>query len=414
MFDSLTDRIPPLRNDLELLPATQEGEEVVVLHDPAGYSDKSLSLHPESRVLLALFDGSKSISELQDEIRTETGITIDPAPLLQIIQALDSCYFLENARFVALREEMDAAYMAEETRDAAYAGQSYPEDAEELTDFFHELWEADSASPETGECLGVLAPHIDLKIGPQVYVPAFKQLQAMDFDTVVILGTSHYSYEDLFLLTEKHFRTPLGTMETDREFVRALHGNSGDVLTRRDVAHKKEHSIEFPVLFLQHAFRERDIRIVPILCTAFDEFLVGGTRATADAKYNAFLHAFHQTVEELGRRVVFVLSVDWSHVGRKFGDERDAADMLAEVRESDQRQLGMLASCDYEAFYTHLRENRNATHIDGFACITTFFDLVKPARGQLYDYQQWHEEERASSVSFASMGFFADGEGASQ
>lgn len=414
MFDSLTDRIPPLRHDLELFPATQDGEEVVVLHDPAGYSDKSLSLHPESRVLLALFDGERSISELQKEIKSETGISIDPAPLLQIIQALDSCYFLDNERFAALREEMDAAYIAQDIRDAAYAGQSYPADAEELTDFFQELWEADGFSPEQGALHGVLAPHIDLKIGPQVYVPAFKQLQAADFDTVVILGTSHYSYEDLFLLTEKHFRTPLGTLETDREFVRKLHANSGDVLTRRDVAHKQEHSIEFPVLFLQHAFRDRDIRIVPILCTAFDEFLVGGTRALADAKYNAFLQAFRQTVEELDRRVTFVLSVDWSHVGRKFGDERDAADMLTEMRESDQRQLRMLEECDYDAFFQQLRESRNATHIDGFACITTFFDMVQPARGRLFDYQQWHEEERASAVSFASMGFFADAEGGAE
>ncbi|MDT8324489.1 MAG: AmmeMemoRadiSam system protein B [Bacteroidota bacterium] len=414
MFDSLTERIPPLRHDLELLPATQDGEEVVVLHDPAGYSDKSLSLHPESRLLLSLFDGSRSISDLQKEIKTETGVTIDPTPLLQIIQTLDSCHFLDNDRFAALREEMDTAYIAMDTREAAYAGQSYPEDAEALSDFLHELFEADGFSPEQGELLGVLAPHIDLKIGPQVYVPAFKQLQAADFDTVVILGTSHYSYEDLFLLTEKNFRTPLGSMETDREFVRKLHDNSGDVLTRRDVAHKQEHSIEFPVLYLQHAFRDRDIRIVPILCTAFDEFLVGGTRALADAKYNAFLSAFHQTVEELGRRVVFVLSVDWSHVGRKFGDDRDAADMLTEIHESDQRQLHMLEQCDYDGFYRELRESRNVSHIDGFACITTFFDLVNPARGRLFDYQQWHEEERASAVSFASMGFFADREGAAE
>ncbi|MCB2205561.1 AmmeMemoRadiSam system protein B [bacterium] len=410
MFNSLTERIPPLRRDLELLPAQQEGEDILVLHDPAGYSNKSLSLHPEARLLLALFDGSKSISELQQEIKSETGMGIDPAPLLQIIQALDECYFLENDRFVALRVEMDANYMAQDVRHPAYAGQSYPEDAEELTDFLQELFDADGFSPEEGKLLGVLAPHIDLKIGPQVYVPAFKQLQSADFDTVVILGTSHYSYEDLFLLTEKDFATPLGTMKTDSELVRSIHAASGDVFTRRDVAHKQEHSIEFPVLFLQHAFRGRDVRILPVLCTAFEEFLVEGTRASADAKYNAFINAFHQAVSELGRKPVFVLSVDWSHVGRKFGGETDAAELLSTVRESDSQQLQLLEKCDYDEFYNVLRENRNATNIDGFACITTFFDLMKPARGSLFDYQQWHEEERASMVSFASMAFFA-GEG---
>ncbi len=410
MFDSLTDRIPRLRHDLELLPTQHEGEDVVILHDPAGYSEQSLTLHPEARILLALFDGSKSITELMEEIKAETGMTIDPSPLLQIIQALDSCYFLENKRFTERREEMDAAYLAQEVREAAYAGQSYPDDPEELKDFFQELFEADGFTPEEGQLLGVLAPHIDLKIGPQVYVPAFKQLQAADIDTVIIFGTSHYSYEDLFLMTEKDFSTPLGTMPTDREFVRKLHACSADVFTRRDVAHKQEHSIEFPVLFLQHAFAGRDIRIVPVLCTAFEEFLVEGTRALADAKYNAFLNAFHQTVEELGRKVAVVMSVDWSHIGRKFGDDADAADMLEAVRENDHAQLRMLENCDYEAFYRQLRDTKNASHIDGFACITTFFDLMHPRRGRVFDYQQWHEEERASSVSFASMAFFADAE----
>jgi AmmeMemoRadiSam system protein B len=408
MFDSLTDVIPRLRHDLELLPVTQDGEDILVLHDPAGYSTQSLSLHPEARYLLALFDGSKSIAMLQEAIEKETGTTIDPQPLLQIVQALDGCFFLENDHFTERREEMDSVYLAQETRTAAYAGQSYPADREELADFFHELFEADGFEPEDGRLLGVLAPHIDLKIGPQVYVPAFKQLQSAEFDTVVILGTSHYSYEDLFLMTEKHFETPLGVVKTDGEFVRRLHENSGNVFTRRDVAHKHEHSIEFPVLYLQHAFADRELRIVPILCTAFEEFMVEGSRAMADEKYATFIEAFAKTVEELGRKVVFILSVDWSHIGRKFGHDADAADMLDDVRTTDYRQLHALEACDYESFYTQLRENKNASNIDGFACITTFFDLMHPSTGRLFDYQQWHEEERASAVSFASMGFFAD------
>jgi MEMO1 family protein len=411
VFDSLTDPIPPLRNDLELLPIRDDGEDLLLLRDPSGYSDQMLVFRPAAMALLRLFDGRCSIGELLDNIRRETGAEVDGAQILDIVRSLDRYYFLSNPRFDARRDEMDAGYMAQRERPAVHAGNSYPEDPEELRDFLQDLFDADGGTAEAGELLGVLCPHIDLQIGPQVYVPAFRQLSAADIDTVVILGTSHYSYEDLFILTEKDFVTPLGTLPTDREFVSLLHSGSGGVFTRRDVAHRQEHSIEFPVVYLQHVFGNERVRIVPILCTSFDEFLVEGTRATADAKYSAFIRSFRSAAETLGRKIAFVLSVDWSHIGRKFGDDFDAAELLEPLERLDLEQLAALERCDYERFYELLRESHNASKIDGFACITTFFDLARPRRGMLFDYQQWHEEERASAVTFASMAFFAgDGE----
>ena len=408
LFSSLHDPVPRLRQDLEMLPVRIDEKDLILLRDPGGYSTEEVVLPSEAQFLLFLFSGSESIAGLCDKIREETGEEPETDILLQLVQALDKYYFLENRRFAQRMKEVDAAYAALEVREAAHAGMSYPADAEELTDFMQDLFDADGGSSEDAPPLGVIAPHIDLQIGPQVYVPAFRQLARAEFDTVVILGTSHYSYEDLFILTEKDFRTPLGTIPTDREFVRALRRHSGDVFTHRDIAHRREHSIEFPVLFLQHLFGNRDVRILPVLCTSFEEFLVEGTRASADAKYNTFIKAFAQAAEELGRRVAFVLSVDWSHFGRKFRHEFDAADVLDTVRESDHQHFAALENCDYELFYQLLRTSKNATQIDGFSCITTFFDLMHPKRGRLLDYQLWHEEERQSAVSFASMAFFGD------
>ncbi|MBN1446761.1 MAG: AmmeMemoRadiSam system protein B [Bacteroidetes bacterium] len=410
IFDSHHEAIPRLRSDLELLPVEVDGKELMLLRDPNGYSTEELILQPEAQYLFFLFNGTDSIATLRRAIQEETGQDLATDILLQLVQALDRYYFLENARFAARRDAVDAEYATLDTREAAHAGSSYPSDAEELTDFLQELFDADSSAVGDTAPVGVITPHIDLQIGPQVYVPAFRRLQTADVDTVVILGTSHYSYEDLFLLTEKHFATPLGTMQTDREFVQALRQHSGDVFTHRDVAHKREHSIEFPVLFLQHLFGNDRVHILPVLCTSFEEFLVEGTRAAADAKYSAFINGFREAAAELGRRVAFIMSVDWSHVGRKFRHDFDAAEVLETVRESDFQHFNALEACDYDRFYTLLRESKNATQIDGFACITTFFDLMQPRSGCLLDYQLWHEEERASAVSFASMAFYGDGD----
>lgn len=408
LFDSLTAPIPPLRDDLDLLPYQKDGEELRILRDPSGYSEQMLVFRPAAMALLRLFDGRRSVQDLRDGIHRETGTDLDSEQLIEIVRSLDRYHFLANERFAARREEMDADYLAADQRPAVHAGQSYPDDPEELADFLHDLFAADGGAVEDGALLGVLCPHIDLQVGPQVYVPAFRQLAAADVDTIVVLGTSHYSAEDLFILTTKDFVTPLGTLRTDREFVELLHEESGGIFTRRDVAHRQEHSIEFPVVFLQHVFGNERVRLVPILCTSFEEFLVEGRDPEEDARYAAFLRAFRAASARLGRKLAFVLSVDWSHVGRKFGDDVDAADILAALAKFDREQLAALEHCDEEAFRTLLRDSHNATRIDGFSCITTFFDLARPRRGVLFDYQQWHEEERASAVSFASMAFFSD------
>ncbi len=406
LFDSRSDPIPRLREDLEVIPTTDDGKDVFVLRDPSGYSSEMIVLRPEAWALLSLFSGTKSVDDLVSEIQKAVNAEIDGGQILEIAKALDKYLFLDNKRFHKIRLQQDEAYRQETVRRAAHAGASYPEDAEELTGFFRELFEADSFEPLQGELLGVIAPHIDLQIGAEVYVPAFKQLQAAEFDSIVILGTSHYSSEDLFLMTDKDFETPLGVISTDREFVSCLRDNSDGVFTQRDVAHRQEHSIEFPVLFLQHLFGNTGKKIIPILCSSFEHFMLEDADAEIEDRYTAFLRAFRNTVQQTGRRVIFVLSVDWSHVGRKFGDDEDAAEILSVVQEADHLHFEALEACDYNRFRELLKESDNNSKIDGFSCITAFFDLQVPDTGKLLDYRQWHEVERQSAVSFASMAFF--------
>jgi AmmeMemoRadiSam system protein B len=408
MFDSLTQPIPALRNDLEYIPFDDDNEDRFVLRDPQGYSDQMLVFPVQAWGLLMLFDGERSVEDIRAEFREAIRAEIDAQQIIDVIRVLDENLFLDTPVFRAYRKDADEEYISRPVRIPAHAGRSYPEDPAELRDFLSSLFDADETSPEQGRLLGIVVPHIDLQIGPTVYVPGFEQLRDREVDTVVVLGTSHYSAEDLFILTEKDFQSPLGTMPTDRELVEAIHRHSGGMFTRRDVAHRQEHSIEFPVLFLQHMFGGEDVRILPLLVTSFEEFLAENTRASSSKRYRAFLDAFRAGVAELGRRVLFVLSVDWSHIGRKFGDDVDAAEILDLVRKSDHEHFEALQRCDYDRFFELLHESGNVTKIDGFSCITTFFDLASPERGTLLRYEQWHEEERASAVTYASMAFFAD------
>jgi len=399
--------IAPLRNELDTVPQQKDGEEFLLLHDTSGYSENMLLIAPHALLLCSLFDGKKSIEQVQDEFFASFGSRFDENQIHTLVDALDSNLFLNNDRFQRRREEVDAEYLSLPIRTAVYAGQSYPDNAQALRTFFDDLFREAPAITHPSLPVGIITPHIDLQIGPEVYVPGFQCLKNGEFDTIVILGTSHYSSEDMFLLTEKHFETPSGVLTTDVEFVRTMHAKSGDIFSKLDIAHRREHSIEFPALFIQYLFGNEK-KIVPILSTSMEQYLIGNEQPMSSERYRIFLDAFRETIARLGRKVVFIVSVDWSHVGKKFGDNECAERILPVVRITDHQHFQALETCNYKRFYSLLRSSKNASRIDGFSCITTFFDLVKPTSGKLLAYDQWHEQERESGVTYASLVFYAD------
>jgi hypothetical protein len=309
----------------------------------------------------------------------------------------------------AAQRRLDDSFRSATQRPAVCAGTSYPRDPAELRALFDALFLNAPPPDPAGALCGILAPHIDLSIGAHAYVAPFTQLRDAAFDICVILGTAHYpAGEELFYTTGKDFVTPFGTAATERRFVRLLQEAAGASAARDDLPFRLEHSVEFPVLFLQYLFGDALRPIVPLLCNSFDHFLSDGRDPAHDASCAAFLRAFRATLQETGLRPMYVVSVDWSHVGRKFGHDVDAGAVLNVIRHSDSEQLSALERCDLPRFRALLSDTENATQIDGYSCLTAFFECAQPRRGTLLSYNLWHEEERGSAVSYAGMAFYSD------
>ncbi|OLB26937.1 MAG: AmmeMemoRadiSam system protein B, partial [Nitrospirae bacterium 13_2_20CM_2_63_8] len=72
----------------------------------------------------------------------------------------------------------------------------------------------------------------------------------------------------LFACTDKDFETPLGLVRTDREFLRLFRAHGGEVFFQDELAHRKDHAIEFQAVFLQYVLgAAKPVTIVPVLCS---------------------------------------------------------------------------------------------------------------------------------------------------
>src|SRR6185436_21181347 len=130
--------------------------------------------------------------------------------------------------------------IAATVRQPAHAGTSYPAEIENLEEQLQSFFvaedgaglpEPDGSGSDRRQVRAVIAPHIDLRRAGPCYSWAYRELAsgAADTETIIILGTSHYGTGGLFIVTEKEFETPLGRLETDREFISALRAELGEL-----------------------------------------------------------------------------------------------------------------------------------------------------------------------------------------
>ncbi|MFN0152237.1 MAG: AmmeMemoRadiSam system protein B [bacterium] len=426
---------PRLRN-VELLPAP-DGDGLFI-RDPLGVCEQTLVLSPGAVRVLPWFDGEHSVRDIQFEVARGTGGIVHSEQLEKLIAALDEHLLLEGARFDARFAEIVREFHEAPVRRAAHAGQSYPADAAELRAWLAAFYvdprgpgvapippsragaqrtggagdaryagdavdaSAASQAPSSARVRAIVAPHIDLRAGGPCIAHAYKALlESTDARTFVILGVAHAGAENLFAATRKDFATPLGVTMTDHEFLDDLARNLPFDITADEFAHRTEHSIEFPVLFLQQILG-LGVTIVPILVGGFEEMLAAGKRPEEDARVAALGGALTRR----GDDVAVIASVDLAHIGARFGDSRAIdADFLAYVEREDRAFLDAAAARDPDALLAAIAKDFDSRRVDGFPAIYTLLRALPLAEGKLLRYEQHADEKAQSAVTFASLAF---------
>ncbi len=138
-------------------------------------------------------------------------------------------------------------------RRAAVAGMFYPNIATELEQTLTALLAHPEGAVRSRPPKALIVPHAGYIYSGPIAASAYAQLAPLRgrIRRVVLLGPAHYEYvRGLALPDAECFRTPLGEVPLDLKGMRQLDGMPQVV--RSAEAHRKEHSLEVQLPFLQH------------------------------------------------------------------------------------------------------------------------------------------------------------------
>lgn len=395
---------PKLR-PVEAIPLRTERGVSVLLRDPWGIAPQVV-LTEKASFLAMLLDGSRDLRDIQVAYMRRYGELLFEEDLKGFLDYLDRHFLLDSPRFRERLQEIERQWARSPVREPAHAGEAYPDDPQRLREKLEGCFERDS-DPDVGPIRGIIAPHIDLERGGGCYGSAYSPLRKADPpELVVILGTCHLPMRRPFAVTDKAFLTPLGRAEAALDAVEELRDSAPYDPLEESILHRREHTIEFQVLFLQHLWGE--VKILPVLCRSFDPYLKGAD-PEGDEEYAAFLTALRGII--IKRKALVVCSADLAHVGPQFGDpgSLDQGD-LVRVAARDREMLSLVEGGDAKGFLDYIRAEGDRRRICGLPPIYAGLKALEPVRGILLDYRQWRDPDGLGAVTFASLLLYGEGQ----
>ncbi len=236
----------------------------------------------------------------------------------------------------------------EEIRPPAVAGRFYPADPEKLRlaiDGY--IKDADTwTSPTHAEPIAVIVPHAGYVYSGQIAADAFKRAtQRREIDLVVILGTNHTTpgFDGFSIYPRGGYRTPLGVAEIDADIAGRLLESDEKCVFNPEL-HRREHSVEVEVPFVQRLFPKAKIAPIVVGTTDLDDCRRFGRKLADIVK---------------DRDLLIVASSDLSH----YPEYEDALDV-------DKKTLDAVTTLDLEKVKSTIRRQmrRGIRNLSTCAC----------------------------------------------
>jgi AmmeMemoRadiSam system protein B len=220
------------------------------------------------------------------------------------------------------------------TRPPAQAGTFYPDTEGALRTqihncFLHPLGPRSipsiPAKPDD-QLVGIIVPHAGYDYSGPVAANSYYRLASSGLrDSVIILGPNHTGYgSGVSTMTDGQWATPLGEVPVHRSLATSITKLSG-LIDVEEEAHRREHSIEVQLPFLQFIYPRR-FQFVPI-CMMLQDFETSMETGDAIAKASE------------GTGAMLIASSDWTHYEPQESAKRKDMEAIQAVLEMDEKKF---------------------------------------------------------------------------
>ncbi len=190
------------------------------------------------------------------------------------------------------------AMKMEHVRKPAVAGTFYPTDPSRLKKQVEDFLNQATKSKLAGEIVALISPHAGYVYSGQVAAYAYKLLEGLKFEAVVVIAPSHYfPFKGASVYYQGGYELPLGVIPVHEQLAAQIMAKAGTI-DFYPQAHAREHSLEVQLPFLQTVLG--NFKLVPIVMGSQDM-----------ASCRTLAKAIADTIK--GRRVLIVASSDLSH-----------------------------------------------------------------------------------------------------
>lgn len=256
-------------------------------------------------------------------------------------------------------------------RNPSVAGMFYPGNPARLKEILDTYF---GESEGAGNALGIVSPHAGYVYSGRVAAKAFQALPPGFEGTIIVIGPSHSGYSTC--VSAVPWRTPLGTVDVDTEFIAYLDVNVDEF------SHRDEHSLEVQIPFIQ--YHCPGAKIVPIMM---------GAQSLESAVRLAEL--ISSAIESTKNDVRIVASSDFSHY------------VPMEVAErQDRYAIEALYTLDIDEFYKRIMEEGvSACGYGPIAAMVTICRNLGAHKGSLLEYTTSAETtgDRTQVVGYAAI-----------
>ncbi|MBN1223384.1 MAG: AmmeMemoRadiSam system protein B [Candidatus Aminicenantes bacterium] len=280
---------------------------------------------------------------------------------------------------------LSAFTWAQGIRKPVCAGSWYDQRKEVLSGQLDSFLErAEIQGVPTDSIMGIVVPHAGYAYSGQVAAHAYRLVQGKDYETVIIVGTSHrFGFNGCSIYLQGGYQTPLGIAEVDEDLAGSLSKSTGFRYIAD--AHREEHSVEMQVPFVQKVLP--GAKIVPIVMGI-------PSKKTISALANGFAETL------VGRNVLIIASTDLSHFLSK-----------EKANSVDKETIALIEALDVEKIIKKLGRNENI--MCGGGPVSSMILFAKKAgnpHGQVLKYMDSSQVGGAEDrvVGYVSAAVYAD------